>query len=53
MYADFLLSQLAEQYGSDVAADILTRSRASAHTGSYMTSHGRYDSLGMRAPEGM
>jgi hypothetical protein len=59
-------SHLAEQYGSDVAADILARSRANTHLdaspytsgnfgadGTYITSHGRYDSLGVRAPGGL
>lgn len=59
-------SQLAEQYGSEVAADILARSQASAHldfspptssiagTGAtYMSSHGRYDSLAAKAPGGI
>jgi hypothetical protein len=57
-------SQLAEQYGSEVASDILARSRASAHLdfspptsgivgmgATYMSSHGRYDSLAAKAPE--
>ena len=55
-------SQLAEQYGSEVASDILARSRASAHLdfspptagmgATYMSSHGRYNSLAAKAPEG-
>ncbi|OAX32223.1 hypothetical protein K503DRAFT_800900 [Rhizopogon vinicolor AM-OR11-026] len=61
---DNYANQLAEQYGSDVAADILARSQANSRLDSYtsgnagtgttyMSSHGRYDSLGMKAPESM
>ncbi|OJA20053.1 hypothetical protein AZE42_13398, partial [Rhizopogon vesiculosus] len=61
---DNYANQLAEQYGSDVAADILARSQANSRLDSYasgnggtgttyMSSHGRYDSLGMKAPESL
>ncbi|KAH7928306.1 hypothetical protein BV22DRAFT_210573 [Leucogyrophana mollusca] len=60
---DNYANQLAEQYGSDVASDIMARSRSNLHvdTLSYTpgsgttTSHGggRYDSISMRNPEAM
>lgn len=55
-------SQLAEQYGSDMASEILARSRSNLQldtmptmpypSGQSPTSHNKYDSVGGRAPEG-
>lgn len=54
-------SQLAEQYGSDVASDIIARSRSNLQLDSMPTmpyspgqpsvNHSKYDSIGSRAPE--
>ena len=55
-------SQLAEQYGGDVASEILAHSRSNLHldampTVPYSTSQqssyaGKYDNLSAKAPEG-
>lgn len=58
-----VFSQLAEQYGDEVAAQIVNRSRSNLkldtmQTMSYNESspssyHARYDSVGTRAPDGV
>ncbi|KAG6864938.1 hypothetical protein C0991_006209 [Blastosporella zonata] len=61
---DNYANQLAEQYGTDVASDILARSRSNVQLDSmqkmpynnngseHTTYHAKYDSVGSRAPEG-
>jgi len=60
---DNYANQLAEQYGSDVASEILAKSRSNLHLDSmqpmppYSTNHhpvyhAKYDSIGSRAPDG-
>ncbi|KAF5385037.1 hypothetical protein D9615_000871 [Tricholomella constricta] len=67
---DNYANQLAEQYGSDVASEILAKSRSNLHLDAMQTMpytpgsahqqhhqhgggyHGKYDSVGGRAPEG-
>ncbi|KAG6844084.1 hypothetical protein H0H87_009910 [Tephrocybe sp. NHM501043] len=61
---DNYANQLAEQYGSEVASDIVARSRSNLQLDSMPTmpysplqaqpasvNHGKYDSIGSRAPE--
>ncbi|KAF9457504.1 tetraspanin Tsp2 [Collybia nuda] len=59
---DNYANQLAEQYGSDVASEIIARSRSNLQldtmptmpypSGQNSASHNKYDSVGGRAPEG-
>lgn len=56
---DNYANQLAEQYGPDVASEVLARSRSNLHAMPYSSnssnaSHGnsKYDQLGSRAPDG-
>ncbi|KAG6807327.1 hypothetical protein H0H92_007983 [Tricholoma furcatifolium] len=56
---DNYANQLAEQYGSDVAQDILSRSRSNlqldkmgAYGPNHPVYHAKYDSVGGRAPDG-
>ena len=61
---DNYANQLAEQYGSDVAAQIMERSRSNLQLdtmqtmsyggkGSPQSYHAKYDSIGGRAPESL
>lgn len=55
---DNYANQLAEQYGSEIASDILARSRnldsmtytSGVASGTGTTRHGKYESMGVRAP---
>ena len=61
--AVIVFSQLAEQYGTDVAEQIVNRSRSDLKLDlmqkmpysepSPSSYHARYDSVGTRAPEGL
>ncbi|RDB30757.1 hypothetical protein Hypma_005719 [Hypsizygus marmoreus] len=60
---DNYANQLAEQYGSEVASEILAKSRSNLHVDSMQSMpynngqnpvyHAKYDSVGGRAPEGV